>query len=113
MGSSVNIPDMSANLRAKVTGGRPMQAHHTQPHAPPTSPPPPLVARSTPRCLRPPRPASRHCAVSEEQQSDPSLLAAVYDDMAAKFQQNGLNLPAVEAMRQYFTNLEGAGGWCG
>jgi hypothetical protein len=51
--------------------------------------------------------------VSEEQQSDPSLLAAVYDDMAAKFQQHGLNLPAVEAMRQYFTNLEGAGGWRG
>ncbi|KAL4434020.1 hypothetical protein ABPG75_000461 [Micractinium tetrahymenae] len=66
VGSSVNIPDMSANLKAKVT-------------------------------------------VSEEQQSNPALLAAVYDDMAEKFVQHGLNLPAVEAMRQYFSNLEGPG----
>ncbi|KAL4441797.1 hypothetical protein ABPG77_003713 [Micractinium sp. CCAP 211/92] len=67
VGSSVNIPDMSANLKAKVT-------------------------------------------VSEEQQSNPALLAAVYDDMAEKFVQHGLNLPAVEAMRQYFRNLgEGSG----
>lgn len=66
VGSSVNIPDMSANLKAKVT-------------------------------------------VSEEQQSNPALLAAVYDDMAEKFVQHGLNLPAVEAMRQYFRNLEGPG----
>ncbi|KAL4856029.1 hypothetical protein ACK3TF_003469 [Chlorella vulgaris] len=66
VGSSVNIPDMSASLQAKVT-------------------------------------------VSEEQQSDPSLLAAVYDDMAAKFSGHGLNLPAVDAMRQYFENLEGSG----
>lgn len=50
-----------------------------------------------------------HPAVSEEQQSDPSLLAAVYDDMAAKFSGHGLNLPAVAAMRQYFGNLEGSG----
>lgn len=66
VGSSVNIPDMSANLKAKVT-------------------------------------------VSEQQQSDPRLLAAVYDDMAQKFEGHGLTLPAVEAMRQYFENLEGPG----
>ncbi|PRW57675.1 hypothetical protein C2E21_3465 isoform B [Chlorella sorokiniana] len=66
VGSSVNLPDMSANLAAKV-------------------------------------------AVSEAQQSDPRLLAAVYDDMAAKFAEHGLNLPAVAAMQQYFDNLEGEG----
>ncbi|KAI7843732.1 hypothetical protein COHA_002630 [Chlorella ohadii] len=66
VGSSVNLPDMSANLAAKV-------------------------------------------AVSEAQQSDPRLLAAVYDDMAAKFAEHGLNLPAVAAMQQYFENLEGEG----
>ena len=49
-------------------------------------------------------------AVSEGQQSNPALLAAVYDDMAEKFVQHGLNLPAVEAMLQYFTNFEGPGG---
>ena len=49
--------------------------------------------------------------MSEQQQSDPALLAAVYDDMAAKFQQHGLNLPAVGAMRQYFDGLEGPGGF--
>lgn len=65
VGSSVNLPDMSANLKTKVT-------------------------------------------VSEAQQSNPALLAAVYDDMAEKFVQHGLNLPAVEAMRQYY-NLEGEG----
>lgn len=48
-------------------------------------------------------------AVSEAQQSDPRLLAAVYDDMAAKFAEHGLNLPAVAAMQQYFENLEGEG----
>lgn len=48
-------------------------------------------------------------AVSEAQQSDPRLLGAVYDDMAAKFAEHGLNLPAVAAMQQYFENLEGEG----
>ncbi len=47
--------------------------------------------------------------MSEAQQSDPRLLAAVYDDMAAKFAEHGLNLPAVAAMQQYFENLEGEG----
>jgi hypothetical protein len=51
--------------------------------------------------------------VSEEQQGDPRLLAVVYDDMAAKFSTQGLNLPAVQAMRQYFKGLEGEGGWGG
>lgn len=68
VGSSVNLPDMSAHLKAKV-------------------------------------------AVSADQQADPRRLAAVYDDMAAKFARHGLTLPAVEAMRQYFANLEGAGEW--
>ncbi|GAB4818250.1 hypothetical protein N2152v2_005296 [Parachlorella kessleri] len=48
-------------------------------------------------------------SVSHDQQADPSRLAAIYDDMAAKFQRHGLTLPAVQAMRQYFTNLEGTG----
>jgi hypothetical protein len=71
-GSSINLPDMSASLQAKV-------------------------------------------AVSDEQQADPRLLGRVYDDMAAKFVEHGLNLPAVEAMRQYFTIVEGHGAWgrCG
>lgn len=71
-GSSINLPDMSASLQAKVS-------------------------------------------VSDEQQGDPRLLGRVYDDMAAKFVEHGLNLPAVEAMRQYFTIVEGHGarGRCG
>lgn len=72
-----------------------------------------------PGCLSPAAPPAPRsaclCAVSEAQQSDPRLLAAVYDDMAAKFAQHGLNLPAVAAMQQYFDNLEGEGeaffGW--
>ncbi len=67
------------------------------------------------------RPPALMPAVSEQQQSDPRLLAKVYDDMAEKFCQHGLNLPAVVAMRQYFENLEGPGelpagwvaAWCG
>ncbi len=66
VGSSVNLPDMSAHLAAKVS-------------------------------------------VSHDQQADPSRLAAIYDDMAAKFQRHGLTIPAVQAVRQYFTNLEGTG----
>lgn len=65
-GSSVNLPDMSATLDAKVT-------------------------------------------VSEAAQQDPRRLAIAYDDMAAKFATQGLNLAAVAAMRQYFANLEGPG----
>eukprot|EP00887_Chlorella_sp_A99_P003675 scaffold7.g3675.t1 len=64
-GSVAVLPDMSANLKAKVT-------------------------------------------VSEEQQSDPELMAKVYDDMADRFATHGLNLPAVEAMAQYFS-LDDAG----
>lgn len=66
VGSTVCLPDMTANLNAKVT-------------------------------------------VSREQQADPRLLAVVYDDMAQKFYKSGLNLGAVEAMQQYFTNLDTVG----
>jgi hypothetical protein len=69
VGSSVNLPDMSAHLAAKVS-------------------------------------------VSHDQQADPGRMAAIYDDMAAKFQCHGLTIPAVEAVRQYFTNLEGEGAPC-
>lgn len=52
------------------------------------------------------------CAVSDEQQADPRLMARVYDDMAARFGEHGLNLPAVQAMCQYF-DLSGSwlAGW--
>lgn len=46
--------------------------------------------------------------MSEAQQSDPRLLAAVYDDMAQKFRQHGLDTKAVQAMRQYF-KIDGPG----
>lgn len=66
VGSSVNLPDMSAALKAKV-------------------------------------------AVSDADQADPGRMASVYDSMAAKFAASGLSLPAVHAVRQYFTNLSGPG----
>ena len=77
------------------------------------TPSPPQYACPHPaRCAScPARPRSLR-AVSEAQQADPRLLAAVYDDMAEKFQQHGLNLPAVEAMQQYFEKLEGEGAYC-
>lgn len=62
-GSSVNLPDMSATLRAKVTA-------------------------------------------SEEEQADPAALALVYDGLAQRFSNTGLNLDAVAAMRQYFSGTE-------
>lgn len=116
MGSSVNIPDMSANLKAKVTGGRRCLAGHLAPQCSFTAPPSASLAarnaarrRRRARCHAAPPARPSAAAVSEQQQSDPRLLAAVYDDMAQKFEGHGLTLPAVEAMRQYFENLEGPG----
>lgn len=66
VGSSVNLPDMTAHLKAKVS-------------------------------------------VPVDEQANPQRLAAIYDEMAAKFYQKGLAIPAVQAMRQYFCKLEGTG----
>ena len=65
-GSSVNLPDMSATMNAKIS-------------------------------------------VSDAAQRDPRLLATAYDTMATKFAKEGLNLAAMQAMRAYFTNLDGPG----
>lgn len=48
-------------------------------------------------------------AASEEEQSVPHLLARVYDQMAVKFLESGLNLQAVEQTCQYFTALDAEG----
>lgn len=56
---------------------------------------------------------SAKVSVSHEEQSAPHLLAKVYDNMAAKFFDHGLNLDAVAATGQYFNNLDGHGkGMC-
>ena len=50
--------------------------------------------------------------VSDEQQADPKRLASVYDGMAKKFIDGGLDLEAIAAMRQYFDlSHAGACGW--
>ena len=52
--------------------------------------------------------------VSDEQQADPKRLASVYDGMAKKFIDGGLDLEAIAAMRQYFDLSDaGACGWLG
>jgi len=48
-------------------------------------------------------------AVSEEAQQDPRLLAMAYDAMASKFMTQGLNIAAISAMSQYFSNITGPG----
>lgn len=109
---------MSASLRAKVTGGsaglQQRVPRHAGMHEEPTTPlsSPRLLSLTLPltRPLRPRLPRlPPPSAVSEAQQADPRLLASVYDDMAAKFQQHGLQLPAVEAMRAYFACPDGPG----
>jgi hypothetical protein len=42
-------------------------------------------------------------AVSDDVQRDPRQLATIYDSMASKFEENGLDLEAVRAMGQYFS----------
>jgi len=58
-GSSVNLPDVSASLKAKV-------------------------------------------AASDSDQVDPDKLGEIYDSMARKFVEHGVNVDAVGAMAQYY-----------
>ncbi|BDA47569.1 hypothetical protein COCOBI_10-4180 [Coccomyxa sp. Obi] len=45
-------------------------------------------------------------AVSTEQQADATQLAQVYMKMAQQFLNEGLNLPAIEAQRQFYSDLD-------